>query len=292
MRENADRKNSKNLGAHDVTAGCCGQMLMECLFVCSGCALKRKMPSNITPIHLFHCGKHWGKNTDPVNYTCPVKHPPKLGAYNRVVDPQDDRQHLPQSASSRWETLDSKKPTNYTCHVEHPSSERLQGGNLVPEEHFAAAWNLSLSMGPCRIEFFPLDQDMPRDTDLTYFATYTATAQRRSESIRPLRALSARRCPTSLHLRKAMRPRAHRISKDMHVTLLRLLETYPELHLPQVFFLPENYFNYTATMMGLLVSRVPTNLTSFWAEACEKRHQERRRQRLLQQSGSSVPASL
>ena len=42
---------------------------------------------------------------------------------NRVFDPQDDRQHLPQSAVSLWETLDSKTRT----HQLHPLCYRPHG---------------------------------------------------------------------------------------------------------------------------------------------------------------------
>ena len=47
---------------------------------------------------------------------------------NRVFDPQDDRQHPPQSAVSLWETLDSKNQNPSvtpamlsTCHVSGPT---------------------------------------------------------------------------------------------------------------------------------------------------------------------------
>ena len=90
---------------------------------------------------------------------------------------------------------------------------------LVPDEHFAAAWNLSLAMGPGRIDVFPLDQQ-----DLAHAAAYTAThrgslAQRPSGSICPVRALWPRLWPTTLHLQKAMHPHVHRVSRGLHVAL-------------------------------------------------------------------------
>ena len=80
---------------------------------------------------------------------------------------------------------------------------------------------LSLAMGP-GVDVFPLDQDMPQDTGLTHAATYTGPhraflAQRRSESIRPVRALSARQWPTSLHVQKVMHPHVYKVSTNFHI---------------------------------------------------------------------------
>ena len=56
-----------------------------------------------------------------------------------------------------------------------PHAPQLFQVNLGPQEHFAAAWNLSLAMGPSRIEVLPLDQNMPQDTRLTNAANFSAT---------------------------------------------------------------------------------------------------------------------
>ena len=97
--------------------------------------------------------------------------------------------------------------------------------NLGPADHFAAAWNLYLGVGPSRIEVSPIDHSMPQDADVTYAATFSATqrdslAQRRSDSTHRVHALSAGLWPATLHLQKALHPQVCSVSSDFHVTFL------------------------------------------------------------------------
>ena len=119
-------------------------------------------------------------------------------------------------------TINSRRPRLAGEGIEHGTFFRSSGRPQLLQMGLGPAWNLSLAMCPGGIDVSPLDLDMLQDTDLTHAATYTATycgslAQRQSESIRPVRALSARLWPTSLHLQKAMRPQVYKISKDFHV---------------------------------------------------------------------------
>ena len=91
--------------------------------------------------------------------------------------------------------------------------------------HFVAAWLLALVMGPRAILVFPLDQDMPQGSGVTYAATFSATyrgslVQQLSKSLRLVRALLGKLWPAALYLQKAMHPWVYRISRYVHVAFL------------------------------------------------------------------------
>ena len=205
------------------------------------------------------------------------------------------------SRMSRGRRLASERLHHGTFFSSGDPPQLLQVG-LDPDEHIAAAWNLSLAMGPGGFDVFFLDHDMPQDTDLTCSATNTAThrgslAQRRSESIRPVRTLPARLWPTTLHQQKAMHPAGPQSFQRFPRCLLGscdplylwsdcllpmrcvagfsnygLLERSRVLRpvSPQAFLSQENFLKDAANVMELLVSKVPPNPTSFLAVCSEK----------------------
>ena len=177
----------------------------------------------------------------------------------------------------RTTTRRRRTATHYFLQLQRCS--KLLQVSLGLEQHFAAAWNLSLAMGPGRNDVFPLDQDMPQDTNLTYAANSIAThrvplVQRRSAATRLVRTLPASLWPTHRHWVKAMHPQIHRSLKDFHVAFLALgLSNYGlskrtqvlRPAAPQALLSQEYLLKDAAMVVELLVSKVPTNPTSFWA---------------------------
>ena len=165
--------------------------------------------------------------------------------------------HAERTTTRRW------RNTTWNF-LQLPWSVVLQMG-LVPEEHFAA-WNLSPLMGPCHNP-----SRLPG-----------ATAIRKHSSS----ACSRQGCgPTSLHVQKEMRlqvhlavaillvfwpdcslPMRHVAGFSNHGLLERTRVLRPVL--PEAFLSQKSVLEDAAKVMELLVSKVPTNPTSFLS--CDK----------------------
>ena len=120
------------------------------------------------------------------------------------------------------------------------------------------AWNLSLA----------LDEDMPQDIDLTFAATYTAArrgslAERRSESIRPVRALS----PPCIYSCPTARSRCATLQNSPIMASWKA-PSAPTCRTARI-LVPWSSLKDAATVRELSVSKGPTNRTSFLAESYE-----------------------